>query len=60
MSKKDEDEKDGKSEKSIKPKFTSRLFAYLLDSILVVFVASLLAFPFIDSKEYDSLIKESS
>lgn len=59
MSKKDEDEKDGKSEKSIKPKFTSRLFAYLLDSILVVFVASLLAFPFIDSKEYDSLIKES-
>lgn len=60
MSKKDEDEKDDKSEKSIKPKFTSRLFAYLLDSILVVFVASLLAFPFIDSKEYDSLIKESS
>ena len=43
-----------------KPLFISRVFAYLIDSILVLLLASLLSSPFINSDHMISLAKESS
>lgn len=57
---KTEDEKDGKSDKSNKPKFFSRFLAYVFDSFIVLLISTLLATPFVNSKDLMNLMEESN
>lgn len=57
-----EDEKDGKSDKSDKskkPLFFMRLFAYIIDTFIVLMVSSLLVVPFVDSKSMTETMNEA-
>ena len=52
----DKDDKDGK-QKDKKAPFRKRLCAYFIDILIVSFLASLIALPFIDAKSIDKLDK---
>lgn len=52
----DKDNKDGK-QKDKKASFRKRLCAYFIDILIVSFLASLIALPFIDAKSIDKLDK---
>ena len=52
----DKDDKDGK-QKDKKASFRKRICAYFIDILIVSFLASLIALPFIDAKSIDKLDK---
>ena len=54
----EKDSKDEKSEKSKKVFLTQRLFAYFVDTFIVLLVASLIASPFINVNKINKLEKE--
>ena len=60
-----EDEKDGKSDKSDKsdksnkPSFVSRFVAYIIDTFIVLLLSSLLATPFVNSKNMEEVADEA-
>lgn len=51
-----EDEKDGKPEK---PFFVSRCLAFLIDMVIVLFLSSLIATPFVDTSKMVTLREQS-
>lgn len=59
MAKDEKQEKQEKSEKSDKPLFLLRVIAYVIDMMIVLMLSSLLATPFLDSKQVLSLADES-
>ena len=58
MEKDSKDEKSEKSEKSKKVFLTQRLFAYFIDTFIVLLVASLIASPFINVNKINKLENE--